>query len=361
MHQSITKIFNIKTEAVMKKFTSYYMSMCLISLSFLPIHSMKLEYKNESVYSLLSLFIDILSNITHESLVARIKMYMRLSVTCSHFNTLLTPDIIGTLCKQYTEQDKLETFKNLIIQQYTTQELSNSDPLYHLIHRREIIEINKDLYNYPHIKIPALILARADTHLAKTWLLQAAAHKKNKELIKAVFENENPNDIVRHAGYRYPAFFRAETPEIAQTFAECGVDLTRNDTNGYNVLWYLGIYSFRSLNLMEFYIEHKVNVHAVCPESGNCLLHHFIKHRNNLDKIEFLIKLMPEMINAHNKSGQTPLDFIVVNNSYLELNEPYIVLLRKHGGLTAKEYAQYITSIKQKRESDITRFDCIIS
>ena len=258
------------------------------------------------------------------SLKNSIKEFMQLSTSCKKFNTLLSYDKIGTLCKNYTKHDK---------------NWALGDRRYN---------------NF----LPRLILVCAGADA--TMEIRMAAMNNDEQRLATLLKhgtNINTRDT-------YSPLQNAKTAKIAQMLIDHNFDLAQRDQDGNNMLWHTIENDGHPVELTEFYLQHDVNPRQLDRYYGNCLLHALAKHHQYrridvdgaLDKGKLLLDVIPDMINALNKRGETPLDIALRYNE-----EAIFELFRDNGGLTAQELKQKAASIKQKRNDDESRSDCIIS
>ncbi len=273
-----------------------------------------------------------------KSLENSIKNYMKLRKVCKRFNTLLTFEVIGKFCHKYTPDIKSQTFRKLIKPTY--------DP-------------------YDTIKyLPALILLHAgidiNTEIELNDLLTHAVKTNDTQVAIALFKYHANPHVQTVSG---PVFFQAKTAEMAQIFINNKVDVHMiSSWPETNVLWEIIKNEYPS-ELLELYLTHHVDAKKLRPIDDACLLHTFAdqihsKIINNiadfLKKGQLLLDIIPDMVNALNKNGQTPLDIAQKSlgeakkskSGTPEAFEKLIALLRKYGGLTAHEFEKscYLSS-----------------
>jgi len=190
-----------------------------------------------------------------------------------------------------------------------------------------------------------LIYAGADNNAwPHNTLFRHAIEKKDKKMITALFENDvNPN---QNWHVQEPDWFHIEDIDIAKMFIAHNVDLQQEVGWFPNVLWCLVAHN-PSPQLIEFYLNNNVDTNKR-DRDGNCLLHKvaiysaLYLNRGSCDDyakiIELLLKATPDLINAKNNEGKTPLDL-----AYDKLEEPHtdikggriaavIISLESHGG-----------------------------
>ena len=273
-----------------------------------------------------------------KSLENSIKNYMKLRRVCKRFNTVLTFEVIGNFCHNYTPQIKSQTFRKLIKPTYGPYDTIKHLPA--LIVLCAGIDIN------PQTELNSLLLdaVRAnDIHVATTLFKHHA----------------NPNA----QNDSCPVFFQAKTVEIAQIFICNKVDVHMiSSWPMTNVLWEITKNEYPS-ELLELYLAHQVDAKKLRPFDDACVLHAFAdqilsKIIKNIDdflkKGQLLLDAIPDMVNALNKDGQTPLD--IAQKSLYEAKkskhgtphafEQLIILFRKYGCLTAQEFEKslYLSS-----------------
>lgn len=134
-----------------------------------------------------------------------------------------------------------------------------------------------------------------------------AVKKNDIQTIKTLFEcgdlDPNITDNQR------PLFFYAPTADMALLFTNNGVNVHATDAHGANVLQYLIDKNYPT-DLIGLYLACDVNTRY----KESCLLHlfcHQLPKKNFAKHIELakiLLTLMPNMINAIDSKGRTPLD-----------------------------------------------------
>lgn len=161
-----------------------------------------------------------------------------------------------------------------------------------------------------------LICAGADNNARTDYsLLEKAIHRKDNDMISLLFKHgASPNQ----KNHECPDFFAIETIEIAKIFDANGVNWNeKGDSHLYpNVLWST-ILHHPSSELVQFYLEHKVDPKTISNFDNSCLLHDLIskensyKIKNIADYVKIgklLLQAAPEMVKHKNKYGQTPTD-----------------------------------------------------
>jgi hypothetical protein len=160
----------------------------------------------------------------------------------------------------------------------------------------------------------ALIMADAkpDMRIMNELLL----HTTDASFVEKLLKNYGSYDDKDYVTGK-PIFFNAQTTEIAKLFFDNGVDVNMFDGNGYNVLWHIIDAKFPA-ELMNFYIQQKVDVTHICPFDGSCILHSFAANKEVIDAKDFLTKAQIILINAYylscdmsalkDQNGKTPLE-----------------------------------------------------
>ncbi|HLJ31497.1 MAG TPA: hypothetical protein VKU36_03615 [Candidatus Babeliales bacterium] len=301
-----------------------------------------------------------------KAFVQSIKKYMQLRGVCTHFNEVLTPQIIGFLHKHHDLDQKNELWRELM-----------ANPTYSMTAK----------------SLPAVILicagATNNTHINA--LLQHITANNKVQQAEILFQHGiDPN--LQYDGI--PVFFAAPTIEMIKTFMTYGANI-HAETNKWptfkkwndakeithmlqvknqstNVLWHILDNKYGS-ELMEFYISCGISPkkqYTQEPLSGAfCILHEFanpyyaghLENRCILKKGEILLKSMPEMVNLQDSFGRTPLDIALeslrkIGHSVEELDQirlgcptysffssfesfarDFVALLRKYKAKTAEE------------------------
>lgn len=268
--------------------------------------------------------------IANQSLVNSIKILMKLSMLNKDLNQAWTVEKIGTLCKNYSNDDKDEMLGKLL--SYRSFK--------------------------PNVYMPLAILFSVGfgTHIDETndfVLRKVVGASGFTPIIQLLFKNKaNPN-IKKN---RYPLFFMVKTIEEAQLFFNNKVDLhaTGNYMGPYetNVLWCTVQEEYPS-ELMKFYLDQKVDPKNL-NHRGECLLHELvdkfclIKDMDDyFKKFELLLDVIPDMINLLSLNHQTPTGELMgiaqqdCENGYTlhskEMYDKFIALFRERGGRTMLE------------------------
>lgn len=270
---------------------------------------------------------------------------MELSIVCKNFNNSLTPEMIGTFCKNYAQADKnscldsfnpcshFHLFPNLILV------CAGADPL---------IEIKNATYNNDIEALTILLKYKANIN------------ERNRSLSSAFFGLSRILDEGSRYRDPYSPFFSVNTVKTAQVLIDHNVDWPESDASNHNILWHTITEAECPVELTELYLKHNINPREL-DISGNCLLHNAGTHIN-VEKIKLLLDVIPDMINTVNNIGHTPLDtFNSYNFWHNNKDELVTKLLRDNGGLTTKEIKQKATNRRQKRHDEENRYDCIIS
>lgn len=238
------------------------------------------------------------------ALLQSINFFLRARKTCNRFDTFLTLQTIGKICK---------TSYNQYIKNIKTHWLGH--------------------YHQP-INI---ILLHAGANL-----------NKNFDYMRNNFFIDNPKFIeilLNHPDLNTPSFFYANRVEQIQHFINKGVNIHKTDKKGLNVLWYAVKYN--KADVLDVYLQHNVDATFLYPDSitdhfdeleidpmgQSCLLHCYTYYfQNNLKIGSLLLKVIPHMINQINTGDKTPLD-LAYQSGFTEL----ITLLETHGGKRAQE------------------------
>ncbi len=250
-----------------------------------------------------------------DSLKKSIKNCMKLSTMCKKFNTLLSPKTIGNFQKNYAFDTKNSLAKLLKYPSHHTYDL------------------------------PILILVYAGAKY-KSLLPKAILHEHVK-LITVLLENKvDPNRDYCNQ----PAFFYADTKEVAEILVNGGANINAKATKWPagqpNVLWSI-VADQKKSELIQFYLDRGIDAHVLCSHCGTCILHALgnvscpIKFPDRLLKqAKILLKALPDMINAIDRCGRTPLNNIQMFLKYEPVSKKLVKLFKKHGALTAQELAQ---------------------
>ena len=271
-----------------------------------------------------------------ESLTKSIKSFMQLRTTCKQLNESLTAEVIGNLCKDYTQDDKNKAL----------EKVGSS--------------LGLGWHNIKHKQFSALILvcAGADPNIKvsgyckDSCLLGYAVDENDQQMVAALFKHKV------HLNVTNPALYK--TKEIAQLFIDNGVDVKVPVDDFPNVLWHV-VGERYPADLLEFYLEKGVDPRQLSSydyygskQDLLCYLtdgerdSHGDYGRDKIKKAKLLVKAMPEKINtvwgwrtlvdiAQDKYGEYKADGFTYSGSFYE---ELIALYKKHGGLTAEELQQ---------------------
>ncbi len=342
--------------------------MVVVLLSSLPMQGMEEDWQrfiqnaqrydsNDSDNQLLSLPIEMLGKIVshhfdNQDLYPDLKLFMKLSTVCKHFNRLLTVETIANCCKNYEQ------------------------------HRRDWVlndVFSDERFKYVAKRLPLLILVCAGADDYKGEMFSTCLQKNDLELVEMVFKYYPSQNKRKALG---PSFYRVKTVEMAQLF----VDNDCFDIYGggfhpdgkLNLLWKM-VDSAYSLELMEFCVKHTDYIKKLAPcgvgytASNFCLLHAialeyqsgWITNQNDIDtflkKAKFLLSMIPDMINATGAKNETPLDVAYASLEDLKETvrkgyeskekvlafEQLIALFREHGALTAQQLEEQKNSATQ--------------
>lgn len=263
-----------------------------------------------------------------ESLKNSMKSLIKLNSTCKNLHTLLTRETIGKFCKNYAQNDKDQALFNL------------GESINNLTYMRK--------------RLPALILicagADPNTSVWTSCLLTKAVEWHDAGMTATLFRHHADPNV--HEG-SCPLLFFIRAKEVAQLFINNGVDL--NATPKYssiNVLWEIIRSQDYPAELITLYLKHGANPRNLNSIDNSCLLHglansdHIGDVNNFFKKVTLLLDTIPDMINALNKSGQTPLDVAQVSlegSTTPEAFEQLIALFKEHGGLTTQKLKEQDT------------------
>ncbi len=250
-----------------------------------------------------------------------VKATLALRSTCRYFNANILPVEIGKSCKHYDIAEKNKVMEKLLC--------SMND------------------FNYWNKRQAAFLLtyAGADNQACGYYsLLCRAIHRKDKEMLIALFENNtDPNQ--RRSMHTEPDWFQIKDIDIAKMFITKGIDINaEGDRSHPNILWFTLLHNSLP-KFIQFYLQNKVDVKKRNVDDW-CILHKFVScswnclAREDYIKIgELLCNAAPELINAKDKKGQTPLGLAYerLNRNNISKSEKktfnaIIVLLEKHGG-----------------------------
>jgi len=271
------------------------------------------------------------------SLQNDIKNFMQLRMTCKRFNKLLTWEAI----EKYGQIHKNTILKKLVIQWCTHKETNHIPTLIHILVRAG---------------------ADVNTTYITTSLLELAIDKSNAKLVATLLEcGANPNIIRKYR--RCPAFFDARTTAIAQMCIDSGANLHATQyVEKKNIVSHALKIFWIPLEVMKLYLKHGADA-AYLDNDKSCILHdigsgyfQFITDDRYyagaqeiiLEKSEFLLTIIPHMINTLNNEGKTPLD--TVHDAFKrQINSPksapqdlerIVKFFTSHGGFTAQELTQ---------------------
>jgi hypothetical protein len=255
------------------------------------------------------------------SLENSITNFMKISMVCKKFNSFLPFKIIGSFCKHYTDKDKNQAFQNMMYKV-------------------------RFIYHYSD-RLPALILvcAGADPNIKNRQgccLLAMAVIENDTQVIATLLKHHaNPNI----KWLDDPVFFYVKTVKIAQMFIDKGIDVHTSVTfmgaKWYNVLYHMMGDSYSS-DLLELYLKHEVNARILGPNKYSLLhsLARFSMNTTNIDnrmrKARLLINVIPDMVNALNDEGQTPIG----------VAQESLSILQQYGEVGV--YKQFIELCKRK-------------
>jgi len=279
-----------------------------------------------------------------------IKSFIGLKAVCKNFNTSLTCETIGELCKWYAQIDKNNALQNIM----------GGMAFF-------------DNHLYTKNRLPALILicAKADHEkLGCYFFYHVVTTRKDIELTKTLLDHKaNPN---KEGPTCCPIFFDA-TIEIAQLFINQGANVHTLDINKNNVLNRIVPYENHSSELINFYLSKRVNGRRLNPLDNSCLFHAlaspiFTRVENIADFLKkgaLLLDAIPDMINTLDHQERTPIDIAIISLEKVKKYgatsafEQLIALFREHGGLTAQELTQSATILLKsiQQSQDISHID----
>lgn len=269
--------------------------------------------------------------IANQSLVNSIKILMKLRMLNKDLNQAWTVEKIGTLCKNYSDDDKDEMLGKLFAY--------------------------RDFKPTVYMPLAILFSLGFGTHIGEIndFVLEKVVGKAGfLPVLQLLFKNKaNPNLKI----YNAPLFFKLKTVEEAQVFVENNVDFNPifayyQSNWGVNVLWCTVLEEY-PLELMKFYLDHEVDP-KVLNHRGECLLHELadkfclIKDMDDyFKKFELLLDAIPDMINLLSLNHQTPTGELMriaqqdCENGYTlhckEMYDKFIALFRERGGRTFTE------------------------
>lgn len=261
---------------------------------------------------------------------------------CKRFSSILTIKVIGQLHKRYAIESKNRALESITKNISSTNYQANRVGVLTLLYSGANPNTGAHMNYSRHIQ----------TRYSDFSLLHKVLIERDVDLLSLLlYFNANPNQIHPNKG---PLFFFAPTVNIVDLFVNKGADLNSKDKNGNNVLWYV---HRLSRELIEFYIEHKVDMRYINPSDNTSLLHALanpsVKYINNsngfFEKGVLLVEKIPDMLNVIDKSGKTPIDLMqekikreFYNNSmyYAKPFKQLITLYIGYGGKTAQELTQ---------------------
>lgn len=185
-------------------------------------------------------------------------------------------------------------------------------------------------------------------------LLEKAVINNNVETVEYLL-SENKANANQINGRNEPTFFKISNVVIAEKFVKHNVNLQMQVELGFpNVLWKC-LYQQYPLKLVAFYLARGVDATKKDPIFGDCIFHDLVNIRyQRVEDINYhlqlgalLFKKAPEMINAFNDGGKTPLDTAQelmkeieernLSNTVKENSIVLIEFLKKNGAKTAHE------------------------
>jgi hypothetical protein len=217
------------------------------------------------------------------SLRQTLYMYMKLRMTSSHFNTLLTHEAVGNFCADYRQNIKRKAVTFFII--------SCKDSSYY------------------KIRTLLMLLAHARAPIEPR-LLEIAAVNGDEEFLRILF-NHHAQPNMTYCGR--PIFFELKTIPLITLFIEHGLDIHVHDDKGLNVLWSVISQGYPP-EIMEKYLTFEVDPRQVDAKGRN-LLHRLVNQDyyegfdNLLKKAKLLLAAIPDMINSVDLGFRTPLDY----------------------------------------------------
>jgi len=268
-----------------------------------------------------------------QSLKNTINSCLQLSTVCKRFNMTQLFITIGTACSHYNITEKNTLMKKLLD---TT---------------------NENNYNNRRNGAFLLTYAGADNAAGCFSLLYKATRYNDTQMVTALFNNNaKPN---QHDPLMYPTFFYSNTIEMTQLFIDKEINLNKEfDDYCPNIIWACITFN-RSPELIEFYLNHDVNVKKLRTNGGS-ILHslargdYCYKHstEDNIKVATLFLKKAPDMINllyTEHKSKEyerelTPLDISQEIIKRYDKTIPeyttliaFIELFKEYGGKTAQE------------------------
>lgn len=293
----------------------------------------------ENIYSIFS-FSQEYGQDQAEVLIKNIKSFMHARCVCKQLKELLTSEVIGDLCKDYTQDDKNKALEKVVKKLNGFHDRRTENTRYQIL---------------------ALVCAAADPNIkffqlhAQECLLKYAVDRNDTQMVEILFAHNVDLKGTDLGWYK--------TKKIAELFIDYGVDVHAPVGDYPNVLWCV-VDDIYPVELLKLYLERGVNPRQVshhnyygvkqdllCYMTDNerplCIGDYY---RHKIKKIKLLVKAMPEKINtvwgrrtlldiAHDKYAQCKADGLTrYDSSYEQL----IALYRKHGGLTAEELQQQV-------------------
>lgn len=250
-----------------------------------------------------------------------IKDILSLSTTCTHFNNMLP--YFGKLLQSYNFDLRKKTMKAV---------------------RKKI-----DDYTYQKYRRSMLLLA----HAGYNRIASRFVYENDYEILKALFAN-GADANKYYSLLSHPIFFDINTPLIAQLFIDHGANLQlreRDLTQESLLEYYIRTKRPFPRELIMTYIHNGYNPRETY-KNGNNILHQIAlscTDRSIKEDIIFFLELIPDMINAVNKFGRTPLDCCDPKQ------EDVVGLFKKHGAkrsqeLSEEKSAQALKPIEDNKE-----------
>lgn len=277
-----------------------------------------------------------------QSLTSSMRHYGQLKAMCKHLNNTLTYETIGNFCKNYDLATRNTVFLNIL--------------------KRSCDK---------NIRLPILSLdhAGADCFLMydknySTALVRKILVENDIQMFKLLFKHQMYPEF---KWFSPQAVSLIQTIEMAKIFEE-STGLCSRWGFSDELLWAIvkngNSYEHEyAAELIPFYIKHDVNARSLDGQDWSCLLHGLAENaytrnsENFLKKAQFILDVIPDMINRLNKSKRTPLDIAYEKLELFKKNdfskfriqavEQLIALFKKYGAVTAEEI-----QLKQ------LRFDC---
>jgi len=249
-----------------------------------------------------------LQEIEEEQLFAAfMKQCTMFKTICVRFSKILTHTVIGDLYKGYSLASKnkaLQKITRTILQSNYETKIPGV-----LILLRSGASADVGMYTKYR---DAIEIKYSNFSLLHKALMYKALIQKNDPLLKLLLDyGANPNQL--HPD-KQPLFFLSPTIDIINLFFKKGADLNAKDKHGNNVLWHV---QQLPLELVQFYIDHKVDTRYINPSNKTCILHALapsVKYINNSNDLfkkgVLLIKTIPDMVNTLDAEGRTPIDLM---------------------------------------------------